>query len=483
MGSLNKIDHIVVLMLENRSFNCMLGRLYPTSAGFDGLQGNETNPDTSGAPVEVWSGAGTTPDIMRTPDPDPGELWTDMNLQIFGTGDVSPLPEATMKGFVRSYQQQTAQPPESYKPASVMHYFTPKQVPVISSLGEGFGVAIVACLGAVPNVAKPFFRPYGDSERIHEQHPPFIFLTRCRASSIGSSDKRTKLAGLFPRSAPSRDAGGSLVGGAAHFRLFDDEFEADARNGNLPNYSFIEPRYFASVICGLIPNDEHPPHNVVYGEQLIARVYNAVRSAPTWKKTLLVITYDEHGGCYDHVPPPRAVPPTTGRHRRVRLRPLRRPRSGGHHLAVYPPQHRRSADRAASTAFRSTTPRSSRPCGTLFGLGPPLTRRDAVAPDLDGALPLAEPENPGPSSIDVPPYVPSPAEVAVARQRPPNDMQKALLHLAAHLPDSAAAVPQHIALLQKLKGADQQIVANVKTTVGDAAHVAKSELGKLFATL
>src|SRR6516164_2497098 len=77
--SLGQIDHIVVLMLENRSFDSMLGKLYPKSATFDGLDGTEQNPDSSGVPVQVWSSTGTDEGTMRIPDPDPGELWTDMN--------------------------------------------------------------------------------------------------------------------------------------------------------------------------------------------------------------------------------------------------------------------------------------------------------------------------------------------------------------------------------------------------------------------
>src|SRR5262249_52526419 len=82
--SLGQIDHIVVLMLENRSFDSMLGKLYPKSATFDGLDGTEQNPDSSGVPVQVWSSTGTDESTMRIPDPDPGELWTDINTQLFG---------------------------------------------------------------------------------------------------------------------------------------------------------------------------------------------------------------------------------------------------------------------------------------------------------------------------------------------------------------------------------------------------------------
>src|SRR6185312_10181282 len=52
----------------------------------------------------------------------------------------------------------------------------------------------------------------------------------------------------------------------------------------------------------------HPPHNVAYAEQLVAEVYNAVRAGAAWDRTLLIIMFDEHGGCYDHVPPPAATP-------------------------------------------------------------------------------------------------------------------------------------------------------------------------------
>ena len=93
-----------------------------------------------------------------------------------------------------------------------------------------------------------------------------------------------------------------------HFRFFDPEFIDAAADGTLPSYSFIEPRYFTSRLLNHIPNDAHPPHNVAYAEQLIAAVYNAVRSGPGWDRTLLIVTFDEHGGCYDHVAPPAAVP-------------------------------------------------------------------------------------------------------------------------------------------------------------------------------
>jgi phospholipase C len=89
----------------------------------------------------------------------------------------------------------------------------------------------------------------------------------------------------------------------SHFGLFTD-FQAAAANGTLASYVFLEPSWDAAG------NSQHPNYNVALGEQLIHDVYYALRNGPAWNETLFIITYDEHGGCYDHVPPPLgAVPP------------------------------------------------------------------------------------------------------------------------------------------------------------------------------
>jgi phospholipase C len=113
MGQLQNIDHIVVLMLENRSFDCLLGKLYGKSASFDGLSGTEQNPDAHGTPVVVWNNPGTAEATMRIPNPDPGELWTDINTQLFGN-PAAPRPgqSPSMNGFVRNYLAQQALSPD-----------------------------------------------------------------------------------------------------------------------------------------------------------------------------------------------------------------------------------------------------------------------------------------------------------------------------------------------------------------------------------
>src|SRR5215469_15432068 len=125
MGQLQNINHIVVLMLENRSFDCLLGKLYQKSGNFEGLNGEEQNPDANGATVPVWNSPGTDEPTMRIPDPDPGELWTDINTQLFGASDApNPWQTPSMNGFVKNYlEQKRLNPSASYDPKSVMHYF------------------------------------------------------------------------------------------------------------------------------------------------------------------------------------------------------------------------------------------------------------------------------------------------------------------------------------------------------------------------
>ncbi len=89
----------------------------------------------------------------------------------------------------------------------------------------------------------------------------------------------------------------------SHFGLFTD-FQAAAAAGTLPAFTFLEPSWSSTG------NSQHPNYDVALGEQLIHDTYEALRSGPGWPQTLFVLTYDEHGGCYDHVPPPwGATPP------------------------------------------------------------------------------------------------------------------------------------------------------------------------------
>jgi phospholipase C len=257
-----------------------------------------------------------------------------------------------------------------------------------------------------------------------------------------------------------------------NFRYFDDEFARDAAGGNLPAYSFIEPRYFADPTTQLMPNDQHPPHDVCYEEALIASVYNAVRAGPGWKNTLLIITYDEHGGCYDHVVPPAAAAPggQTPDGFEFGYFGVRVPA-----VIVSPWVNKGSVIRPPGlTPFDHTSIIAT--LAKLFPF-PPLTPRDAAAPDLLAAL-TGDGSNDGPAFISAPEATPSDAELTAALTARPNGMQAALGTAALQLPTAGADMAAHVRRLSAVPDTApaQPTVAHAVADV--AAHV-KAFLGRL----
>ena len=105
-------------------------------------------------------------------------------------------------------------------------------------------------------------------------------------------------------------SGMDLTTMSAHFHDMDD-FEEDLGDGSIANYVFIEPDYGDDITgntykCG---NSQHPLDDITHGERLIKRVYEAIRNSPAWDQSLLIVTYDEGGGFFDHVHPAHAVAP------------------------------------------------------------------------------------------------------------------------------------------------------------------------------
>jgi phospholipase C len=434
------IQHVVVLMLENRSFDCMLGWLYPHDPDYGGLTLNESNA-YGGSAYGVWNDTGMSATTACLPDPDPGEFFTDMNFQLFGNPNRLG-GQATMCGFAENYATQKTK--GIFAPSAVMHYFTPEQVPVISTLAKAFGVSdrwhASAPCQTWPN---RFFVHTGTSLGHVDNHTfPIPFSAPSLFRRLEDQNKTWRV--YFhdmPQSLLLKDIWRYAI---LRYRFFD-QFLADAHTGSLPNYSFIEPRYFTDLFKSFIPNDEHPPHNVVYGEQLIARVYNAVRASPSWKKTLLIITYDEHGGCYDHVVPPAATPPggpiansynfnfdTYGvRVPAVLVSPYIPPGS----------KIRPSADGDGPPFDHTSVIKTVR---EVFGLGGELTARDRVAPSLVSALSLAGPNNDGPASVAFSLVAPPIPQLQTRSAAFPNTMQSSLAAAAAALPSRAPATDTEI---------------------------------------
>jgi phospholipase C len=307
MAENDPIKHVVVLMMENRSFDHMLGGMSQIDPNVDGVRPN--NPYANTAPNGNM--------FQQQPIAD----WVvprDLDHELDGTLEEMGTSANPMSGFVASYVKRYPDASDA-ELAQVMAYFpfgnTQEEdtLPVLHSLARNFGVCdhwfasmpgptwqnrffahSGTCLGhtKMPSASDPL------SMRLYYQETIFDRLSE---SGIVWT--------IFHDGIPQSIVLTRLLTRYLTFRGYDgmDDFYelADGDPSEFPQYAFIEPHYFGSK-----ENDQHPPADVRRGEMLIADVYNAIRkNQALWESTLLVITSDEHGGFYDHVEPPGTVAP------------------------------------------------------------------------------------------------------------------------------------------------------------------------------
>jgi phospholipase C len=302
-AGVQQLQHLVVLMMENRSFDHLLGGLKAVDPRIDGLAGGETNPDVNGSPVNVQPLA----QYQGQLEPDPNHHFPAVDFQLFA-GDMTPTRVPTMQGFVRSYYQERRDVGHSRK---ILYYFKPEKLPVITTLATEFAV-FNRWFSSIPGptLCNRAFAHYGSS---FGHVGTDIFYPNTRFKSIY---QRLEAAGIsskiyyFDQQSSTMEIVNLLQHQPQFFGTFD-QFLSDCAAGTLPAYSFVEPNYndHDGPNGALLASDQHPDHHVLEGERFIATVYNALRgNAARWPASALLIVYDEHGGIYDHVPPPACVP-------------------------------------------------------------------------------------------------------------------------------------------------------------------------------
>jgi phospholipase C len=299
---LDSLKHIVVLMMENRSFDHMLGSLTAVNSQIDGIKAGLSNPDTTGALVAPQPLA----QFQGQLDPDPDHHFPAVDLQIFG-GDTSPTRVPNMQGFVKSYFNQQQDVGHSQK---IMYYFAQNQLPVLTTLALEFAVFnrwFASIPG--PTICNRAFAHYGTS---FGQVGMDVFYVKEPYKSIYDrmiAANHTAKIYYYDTTSSTMEVVNLLQNEPKLFGTYQ-QFLSDCSSGNLPEYSFVEPNY--SDHDGdegeEVANDQHPDHDVRAGELFIASVYNAIKqNANLWQSTALLV-YDEHGGIYDHVVPPNCSP-------------------------------------------------------------------------------------------------------------------------------------------------------------------------------
>lgn len=438
------INHIVVLMLENRSFDHMLGFLYAdtgnvSTAGqpFEGLKGTESNPNANGAAaITVFKIPPATTSTYFQPGADPGEGYIATNAQLFGSNSAPTPPVATNQGFVVNYAYTLGwEATEKWSiltgtvAGDIMGMHTPDTLPVLSALARGFAVCD-HWYGSVPTETLPNRAfVHAATSQGHMDDKTKAFTVPTIYASLGKlgvswmiygydADPLTRVTFADLTSAPD-----------ANFGQFAD-FQTAAEKGTLASYTFLEPSWGSSG------NSQHPNYDVALGEQLIHDVYVALRNSPLWNQTLLIITYDEHGRCYDHVPPPTgAVPPdaTAGEYSFDFKR-----------FGPRVPTVLVSPLIPAGTVLRASGAMPFDHTSILSTVEqrwsvPALTARDAAAPSVGAVLSLATPRTDDPLVGVV---VPSSKGVNPAAGRP-SHLQEVYAELVAHLPVPGEAARSH----------------------------------------
>eukprot|EP00270_Netrium_digitus_P016154 TRINITY_DN5759_c0_g1_i1.p1 TRINITY_DN5759_c0_g1~~TRINITY_DN5759_c0_g1_i1.p1 ORF type:complete len:522 (-),score=85.30 TRINITY_DN5759_c0_g1_i1:188-1753(-) len=296
-----RIKTIVILMMENRSFDHLLGWLKKFRPDVDGLTGEEFNhvdpADSSSSKVFVS-------DAAEFVDPDPGHSYQAIWQQVFGLNEShilsNPKPgEPNMKGFAMHAESMI--PGFSHR---VMSAFRPEMVPAISSLALNFAL-FNRWFASVPASTQPnrLYLHSGTSHGATSNAILKLLYGFPQKTIFDSLDEDGLSFGIYFSSIPSTLIYQSLrqLKYVSNFHAFST-FYQHAREGTLPNYVVLEPNYFD--IPFFPANDDHPSHDVSEGQRLLALVYQALRNSPQWEESALLVTYDEHGGFFDHVPTP-----------------------------------------------------------------------------------------------------------------------------------------------------------------------------------
>lgn len=465
------MDHVIVVLFENRSFDDLLGQLYTPEemVGFAGVLGRDlTNPVPEWA-KPVPPGAGREPGVVHfspapdrnTPKLDPGEEYQHTNTQLYNILDPgnngvpahkmrttnAPGPDAgppTMDGFVADYistfRALRGEDPDYAQYRQIMQGHTPAQVPVLSELARGFAV-FDHWFSEVPSQTFPnrSFWTAASSSGLVVNSPATEWYFHNTAETIfdrlEAHGRTWKVYVLEP--CPLS------ITGAIHTprlkRWFGErfvpfaEFERDAAAGTLPDFALVEPNLLSGHA------DYHPPFGDTFmrdvdlgvdtgcavdsGEQFLARLYSAVRTAPregasnVWN-TMLLIGWDEPGGTYDHVPPPAVEPPDDSPGQLG----FGFDRSGYRVPAIlvspWVPEGSVVSEEYRHTSMIATL-------RAVWGLGAPLTRRDASARTFEGLFTLGSPRDPG--------TWPDVAAEAAVVSPDPVDPDTPIGHLARHL--------------------------------------------------
>jgi phospholipase C len=304
LHNLAKIEHIVVLMMENRSFDHMLGFLTRDEGRTD-LEGPPPGAANNAAGKSWPVHPATNTKLVKLQDPRHGHV--DVEAQIAG---------GAMSGFAENYWSTRKKPPfPGDTPGVVMAYHTAAQLPVYDFLAQQFTICdhwFCSVPGeTMPNRCYAVAGTSGGRLEAIDPPRPYNLASFCRALDKAKVSWRWYSHDYVPMIwiiDPGVTADEPIP---AYFDRKDPlghrSFLERAAAGDLPAVSWIDPNFIDLSFGPAGSNDDHPPSDLHAGQKLVLDLVDAVMQGPAWAKTMVILTYDEHGGFYDHVPPPAAA--------------------------------------------------------------------------------------------------------------------------------------------------------------------------------
>ncbi len=490
-----QIHHVFVLMLENRSFDHMLG--FSGITGTDPVTGQPTTVNgLSGTEANVY--AGTSYPVTQGADVtmplDPLHEFADVVTQLGGTGATyppgGPYPPINNSGFVADYAGAGGQA----NPGEIMKCFTPSELPVLNALATDFAVCD-SWYSSMPGPTWPnrFFAMAASAGGL-DRSPSTAQIVQWETVAGFSFENGSLFDALTANGQGWRiyrgDLGpvsGSLpiAGALKNIQVALDvsnysHFAADLQ-GNYPyQFTWIEPNYGSALDDSYRGGtSQHPIDDVTSGEALIKATYEAIRNSPVWQSSMLIVTWDEHGGFYDHVAPSAAVEPgdtitTPG--------PVNQFGFVFDHYGVRVPAVIVSPFLEAGLIDHRTYDHSSIPATVerLLGFGA-LTKRDAAAADVSTLLTLTTPRDtptqlPNPASWGPAPTIAPPLSAAEAAEPIGHSNLAGFLHVAMRCHLQLAPAEEHDAIVAQVgafttRGEALAYIDDVATKLNAATHV------------
>jgi phospholipase C len=356
----DNIKHIVFLMLENRSFDNLLAWCYD-GASEPPVNNIPAKPDTKffglqspllpvysqqtswGRSYPIVRGVAGSISPNETPFVDPEESFNPVTLQLFGPGPVNFTDPPGMHGFLQNFYDAWWKWPNVYYDILNTYdpFADPAQAPIINSLAWNFGVSDL-WFSSIPsqtsinrafsltgnsvgrlNKSDHFLTAMVDNHYYDDEYTPAQFVGPTIFDVLSGHNHGTPADWriyyktgwppywgtysytyqMFPTLQATIDKFGTKNNPV--YKPFEDFF-TDLENRDLPAFSYLEPDYTLTAIgeFGHQGNDYHPPGNITDGEQLLKRLYEGITKSKLWDETLFIISFDEHGGTFDHIQPP-----------------------------------------------------------------------------------------------------------------------------------------------------------------------------------